>query len=838
MFQTVQIQNLKQGININIALLIVTITLVSTASSLGAGLMMYFESLKSLEGTIKEVSNAECDMLRIEIRKSIAESELAAFILRDFFASSPNIIPLSKPVGRDEENYLNYTTKDSTRWSALSHWYLFSTISRSNFLYGLSINLGAWNHNDQSNFYSNIWYGLKSDDSREYVWGRGGKVFDYDLLSTNTLMAHSLDENGMIKEHLYNYTNNRYVEAPEREKWNPSGDITESLNFSTWPEGYVPDGWSPGPKQGGAIMHYWREPKPWYASDKNAYVYMAYDVIYAPPPPPHALSSYRYIWVTGYLIFSSWEKAAVDYGRDHHDTHVVILDIKTSNIYASSDGKAYINQDCFSAIRNETEGLVKCITAVVNMSETVQDAWSKVKHDGDIFRIAHCGGEKHFVRRASLFSYEPPVPREGESTIDAVILWLRPQSSVEKEVFRSLLIFIGFGASVLVFDVLMAALELSLVALPLRLISDAVTHIQVMDLSESLKHAMAAKKTILAVDEVNGVCDGLLLVVYNLQEFKTFMPSSLFVEEPDEDEDEKSEQASSGKLTNSSRQSTLSASLKSSIATRLRQQISNGTVCCFRVVDLNLKTNPKACITLGCIVGQIQAEVGITHGQVHAMNFGDSCRIDASWGLSKRVASSEKAAAAACLKLKAAFSQVIPCCCLYGSFTSGNIGNSTLRGFFAVSPGSDSLLPAMLSLSVKLSSVVNEAIIIVSKKMDLPLQGLFDTNILCCVAAGGHLQEVLELGPAVTSDNSWMMQPESEEKSKQFRNLMRNGSITDVGMEMLNKSQRLFFDKECSLPIWYFASGYTTTINKPEEVEKADPSEIPCQRSPLSEKQD
>ena len=837
--QTSDMKPTRKGINVHITILIVVTTVMSIGASLGGGLLMYFESLSSLEKTIREVSNAECDGLRREILKSVEEC-MSAPQKFQVFLYSPDVLS-AMPVSRDEDGFLNYSAADQQSWDTLIRWYIFSSISRSDYLWAISFIGGSYNPIDPSNMYVGIWYDLKGDDSREYAFARTGKHIYPDRyaftlisflsrfccevyfcsklkqISNDTypvVKTTKIDEfTGEIMEELYNWSAEFYVTAPEAQNWNPPEEGSDTLNFSAWPDNYVPKGWSPGPYDKGAVMHKWRHPQPWYASDGNAYVYQSFDIVFPPPDPPHPLSSFRYIWFGGFFIYSNWEEAAVQYGNNHSDTTVVIIDAQTDIVYASSNGDAYVDQNCFTENRWQS-GLGECTNKVINMSKTVQDAWREVKlnNNDDVFQIV----SGHFVRRMKLFSYVPVEPIPDEVYIDSKILWLRSLSSVRSQVERALLVFIFFGVSVLIFDFLMAVLEVMLVALPLRNLSTAMEYLRRMELGETWCYTCKANKEIVGVQEVNQVCKGLAFAIRSLQEYKSFMPSTLFNKQQEEDPaqvpEEPGQPIASAVSVNPL---VVSSKVGVSAAVKLNQIVARGSVVSFQILDPDIIIENQVVATLfGRILSVIQSETCTSRGIVHSLTASNIRCIQVSWGLDRRNSNAEQCAADTILAIRRQMGSKLAASSLFGQFKTGNVGSKTLRGFSASGCKLEVVLPSMLTLSAKLTNATDELIPIINKQMADSLVNRYLIKVICFLSEQNEL--VFELNGKADQKKSedWMYDMDINIYIDDPFNevLLKSGNDVAVDANLFSEAQKIIYNDVKGSPasnfVWEFGGSF------------------------------
>ena len=770
----------KTGCSVNLTALIVLATAFSTFASIGGGLVMYFESISALEDTISEVSDAECSVLRIEILKSIEETKAIVYKTKEFLYSP--IIEAQGPVIPDATGLLNFTKKDTYDWTRLLRRYSFGTIRRSNYLYSLGVMLTPQNNNDSSTLYSNIWYDLKASGEREFVWGRAAKYFP-DATDDKVLVtrADKIDEvHGEVQSFLYNWTAmNYYNKAPETESWGPPG--ISGTAFNEWPEGYAPKGWSKG--QLGGAMERWREPRPWYASDDNPYVYNAYDVVFPPPPPPHPWSVYKYVWINGYFIFTSWEEAVAEYGRTHTDTEVYVVDSSTNFVYATSDNRSMIDKSCFSGERGVRPHIKECIVKISHMSNRVQEAWSSMIGQNNGFKVTDLDGEKYFVRKTELFGFIPSggYNPDKPDPLDATILWIRPFSSVEDQVRKALYLLVVFSIAVLVVDTILAIIELLLVGLPLGKLADAMQSLEVMDLEETLAITQTACNKYMAVSQVKRVINGMIFAMFSLDQYKTFLPSNLFNDETEDNVESVEESVRTKSTKNTVSQSSESTTKcraserKLPAATKLQTTAQRGALMAIRVIDRQADST----VFTG-IIDFIQSVCYQSKATIHSIQTVNHTLLYLSWGLASRGIWASRSACDVAIKLKNAPTPMTSAI-VHGTFRVGNVGNDSLRGVAVYGTETLALLRFEAFSAHCMTELGNNApVTIIGQSLAHSLLGYFWATTL--YRENSHSPDrMFELSKALSqSPEEWMYTLEKNQDQ-----------MVDVVMEAIEKSEGL-----------------------------------------------
>ena len=765
---------------------------------------MYFESVAALEKTIKEVSRADCSSVQLDLLKSVEEAKSIVYKTQKFLYTP--VIKSRGPIVADENGFLNVSKSDSAEWVELLRRYKFGTIRRSKYLYSIGVVLVPHVYTDSAGIYTNVWYDLTASGGREFVWARSGNMIEgaNNINLTKAHADHLDEESGEITAYAYSFVIiSLYMQYSN---WDPNG--AKNFNFSNWPEGYAPPGWSQGTS--GAQIQRWREPLPWYASDNNPYVFNSFDVIFAPPPPPHPWSAYKYIYISGFFIFTAWEEAMAQYGLDHPGTEVIVFDATTNYVYVTSDNRAMIDKSCVMAGRTLDITLDSCVVTISHLRKGLQDAWQEVKGEEDTFRIADLDGEKHFLRRAPLFRFTPDGGRgEGAAPMNACILWVRPYSSVEGEVRNALYLLIGFSAAVLLLDVVLAVCEVLVVGVPLIKLSAAMTHLHDMDLVNALQCTDAARTQVIAVTQIRNVINGLLFAVRNLEQYKAFLPSSLFQAEDtaDDGSSEHSDTKNTVTRTVSSTQSRTasrsSAAVRTGNVTQLQTASAKGALLAVRAVA---EVGHAEYTTL---IGYLQDVVSARRGMLHGIQAVEHTLFHISWGLTARCPLSS------CVKYASEVASLLPnaptrvsSAIVSGSFHVGNVGNSTLRGV-AVYGIETSKLAAFQAFSAHCMVLSKaESVTVLSRRTASVLEGQCVSHYLCKCDSGDRM---CQLGAETAQQNEeWMYQLDRDQSTKDPVQRLVEGEIAfeDMARQDMTELQQLLFNSaEDVNMVWSLTAG-------------------------------
>eukprot|EP01059_Diplonema_ambulator_P027767 TRINITY_DN463_c0_g5_i1.p1 TRINITY_DN463_c0_g5~~TRINITY_DN463_c0_g5_i1.p1 ORF type:complete len:131 (+),score=33.89 TRINITY_DN463_c0_g5_i1:119-511(+) len=101
-------------------------------------------------------------------------------------------------------------------------------------------------------------------------------------------------------------------------------------------------------------------------------------------------------------------------------------------------------------------------------------------------------------------------------------------TKVSGDMHKALFLFVGFIAGVVVFDFLIGAVEILLIARPLMHLAAATWPMRMMWLKEAEEMILASGNDFLQISEVVAMRNGLLFAIRSLREYKSFMPATLF----------------------------------------------------------------------------------------------------------------------------------------------------------------------------------------------------------------------------------------------------------------------------------------------------------------------
>ena len=495
---------------------IVCATCISSIASTAGGLMMYYQGLASLEESIDATSRGEIMMMHQSFRNVLSEATTSAAALRTFTYSETGI-----------------SSNNMTQWtdtiSAFSHALL--TGSGHGHLAEAGVTLTPYDPSVRP-FYTAMWYDPMKDGSDQLVLAvhnddpilmpndsvvltQDGKGFDTVLLRT-----YDVDKTGRRGDFLY--------------EWNGLGDTIgpfDGVDMKELQSNLSVINMKPIPEKGlipstaeDAITAYWWETFLWHSSDGFVHAFRAHMTVYQPPPPPHPWSIYKAVSINVGLLQRSFQPPFVNYKKKNPDTIMLALQRRTYLIYASTEG-GLVPPWCQAPGMSSGNGEIDCAFQVSNMSKVVQ---AGVEYIVDVpfgeFRKTSLAGEDTFIRRMDL----------NYSNLE--LIWMRPASSVHGKVQEALSFLILFVVLVLVFDIVVAVVEVAYVAFPLAHLSKAISLIGKMQTEEAADSILKYQTKAVMVREIRTLIDGMAVTVKHLREFRRFMPAVLFEEEVESQE--------------------------------------------------------------------------------------------------------------------------------------------------------------------------------------------------------------------------------------------------------------------------------------------------------------
>eukprot|EP01061_Rhynchopus_euleeides_P007568 TRINITY_DN1661_c0_g2_i1.p1 TRINITY_DN1661_c0_g2~~TRINITY_DN1661_c0_g2_i1.p1 ORF type:complete len:788 (+),score=164.69 TRINITY_DN1661_c0_g2_i1:77-2365(+) len=628
--------------------------MVSTVASLAGGLVMYFQSLASLDETLREVSRSEVGSVKDKLNGTLTQLGVRTEQQKSFMYNLERLPP-------------NATAES---WRNLSRTYQFAAVNST---FSLCYMLYPWDMESTTEWeYVCMWANPLISGGRELEWAatHSDSFTPASAKNPATFMVDTFRMNrssGSIVDYAYTWDGIAYTTYP-KPGWDP---VAEG----------VPDveGWEAGP--GTAVAHGYRDPGSWWTSDGAVYSYFGIDAVYAPPPPPHPWSRYRAVLGVAQLLLGEWVEYLQQYGRDHEDTTLVLVDAVGQSVWASTTAHTLVDQAC---AREFSIGDI-CATKVKNMSQTVQDAFAAlVLEPPGTFRRESLDGEEHFVRKEDL------------QLKNLVLLWMRPTSTVQGKVNEALVLLVVFSLCVLLFDVAISVFEMVYIGQPMRHLSTAIEAIGNMETEAATAALVRYDSKLLTLKEVSRLIRGMQTTVGRLEEFRAYMPASVLLG-AEESSDTLSECASQTSENSALTQSQASYGSDDAGRKMLKLHVASRNVglLVVNVVDWWGKASRSDLLSQYGAMASAILQCCVTAGGVLDSFSGD--RFFVGWNCAKGCADYSAATATTALQVSEvlkASGHVASCGVTTGAAKVGNMGTASVRRFSVMSP----LVPWVMQL--------------------------------------------------------------------------------------------------------------------------------------------
>eukprot|EP01062_Namystynia_karyoxenos_P058947 TRINITY_DN50387_c0_g1_i1.p1 TRINITY_DN50387_c0_g1~~TRINITY_DN50387_c0_g1_i1.p1 ORF type:complete len:1341 (+),score=386.01 TRINITY_DN50387_c0_g1_i1:125-4147(+) len=471
--------------------------LLAAAISLVGGVYMWQQSLKTLDTSIEETSFADIEYVSGQLNDSVLACQKSVDAMLSMFYHTDAAL---QSCTRDTAG-----AEQAKAWDTVLRWWQFSRVVSSPSVQEMGYILLPYRLDDPNLHYTHIWYDLKADGTREYVHARygshlsahpgpGGDPEDWEgrnvgyYQAPGTVNGHPDFHDGVggsptswetppkwhvARTDVINETTGQHIRWAYDfavTKWNSPNLVENRTGFRSvgeWEAGYEPVGWKRGPEP--AVMHRWRDPQVWYASDSNPYIFTAYDLVMAPPQAPHPWSGYRAILAQGYFVFAGWSDVIMTYARESESRSsyaapvIVLYDLRTHVVYASTNGDRLVNSSLRGAREAGTDPVPEQYFVKLSSLASHFGAGaalvntSQCNRAGSCFVQGDCGGFGDcYARRKDLFAF---TGKGKPSAIDASLLWLRAKAEIEEETNEALTLIIIMVVAVVVLSACVAFYE-------------------------------------------------------------------------------------------------------------------------------------------------------------------------------------------------------------------------------------------------------------------------------------------------------------------------------------------------------------------------------------------
>eukprot|EP01063_Lacrimia_lanifica_P040211 TRINITY_DN9046_c0_g1_i1.p1 TRINITY_DN9046_c0_g1~~TRINITY_DN9046_c0_g1_i1.p1 ORF type:complete len:1113 (+),score=320.46 TRINITY_DN9046_c0_g1_i1:64-3339(+) len=496
-------QALQRASSMSVFGVLAVAMLFSSVASIIGGVIMYYESLSSLEDSVRETSEADVLALEQEIRDQsygrawrvngmqVGMHYTSRLLTHDWQTWRESHLHTALGMYKSDESYYG------------SAFVFFPENGREEeFLY-----IGHWADplRDGSAQFVTSGYNPENVTRKDGVWQARIKAWEVNPRLGNA-----------APDHLYTWDCGFYLD------WNLT---TLALPTAAQQNSSFYD-----------ISRVRMRAKSTFASaDGRLTSYSGWDALYRPPPPPHPWSIYKHIMSITWFRYDTWAPIMERYARSRAagDTSVVLFDRLSHGVHASTTGAVGYDQGCWDTFqKNGQKGdLPSCAMRLVNMTtkegQVLRAVGEKLNatHAGSQFKVVSVGGEGYFARWSEV---------EGLQA-NTILLWVRPKSSVEHKVAAALTLLVVFACTVLCFDSLILAMEIVMVGLPLRDVSKAVKAVGKMDTDGAFNRLEGQCHRRFHVTEMLDVVSGMADTISNLDEFKMYLPASTIAAALDEE---------------------------------------------------------------------------------------------------------------------------------------------------------------------------------------------------------------------------------------------------------------------------------------------------------------
>ena len=484
-----------------------TVMMVSTFASVFGAVIIYLQSLESLKATVDEISKSETLILSDRISLSFSN-------------------PIKYIEGMKKFLYHSHaatTSKSASELLKHARWVDLLAITGISNVQESGVVLLPQEYPSPDIMYSHSWHEISNESgipTREFIYAHYEYGMDYS-------------EGGIDGEVIINASisslNSETGHIDNRSHYDSFNIKAYGEQTKTWKQfeyGKPIHAWNTVPTIAYKNRERWRQPQIWFSSDGSPYQFTSFETVHEPPAHPHPWSNYTAVMLQGYFVFNFQFDGAFD-----TSTNVYVYDRHHGHIYTTNTGQEVVIKGCFDGLRN-THSIRKidsCLAKVSTWRDNYGAALSgAVKHIGTedtMFLEANLDGTEFFVRYRTVYRSVT----DGVPSVDLIIIWIRPVSSVDGEVNKALVTMLIFSSAVLVVDILLAVMEYFIIGRPLQSLSKATKAMASLDV-EAAKSEMLNSScdfNVIGLREVDALTRSFNRTLRFLTEYLTFMPQGL-----------------------------------------------------------------------------------------------------------------------------------------------------------------------------------------------------------------------------------------------------------------------------------------------------------------------
>ena len=477
----------KCRLNIPILAVILVATLVSTASSIGGGMIMYFQGVSSLEEAMKEASYTETGILVDGVQTVFLRTSEFVGEARAFLFSTERV------------------HSNTTVWAEVARTLFFSQTHASANLYYVSVQLHPYDIDHVDDIVQiGVWADLTRRGEREFYYGigLGGEKNASGNISSAMVDVYGIDPTTQaLSPWRYSFDNvglmHEFATTDPRAKQFPP-QFEDKLNLTDTDSAL----WAPA--------------NTWWASDGHLSGYTFVIAIFTPPAAPHPWSQYRTVIFNAGMHFAVMQKILREYSkRDDKGTSVLLVGRDTRLVYASTYEEAMVPTWC----QNAKDPMYNtCYLRVEDLGDTAVAAFSAAEGmHRDEFCKERLDGEEFYLRMRVVHGGMPGME----------LIWFRSVENVNKKVQDALVLLAVFTVAVVLIDAAVAAAELHFIALPLRKLSSSIAKLGHMETIEAAEAINVYASSRVMLKETREVIKGMANAVKHIHEFRAFIPEAV-----------------------------------------------------------------------------------------------------------------------------------------------------------------------------------------------------------------------------------------------------------------------------------------------------------------------
>ena len=733
-------------------------TILSSAVSLVAGILLYEESVVALEDAVRVSSNATMSVVGKQVAHSFAQSEQAAD------AANRAVLRMIPKDNNPYEELLN-------RWTDFA----FANVkSQNERVMGVGMRCvrridEPWN-NQYGYFRGSVWW--------DPMTGQDGSYWK--------LYAKSISFPGMINPFtnasVWNISEPRPYRAIVSELDSFTGETLEAYDSL----GDSVRKWVKFLNTQGSVGR-WVGPYFWHSPDHTIYQYLEYRV------KGIQLQSFPDFDIVqiAFFTFDSWVELLQNY--DDGTQQMVLLNHKTGVVFAHTFFSARtIKNGCGRCTSQTCISFDSCAVLLSSLGPTITEAGAKAsrKSNGQFFTASLPTTDLQF--RVEIGKrFEPndteelnPLPKvirmefinlpSGEYYIrmervvqyseeQIQLLWIKSTSSVTDKVNAALIQLIILCGLIFVMDGFIAVFEVIFIAVPLSKLQKCVQFLEVMELKEC-KDILGEVYACIGIAEVWEVILGLSFAVISLDNYRTFLPKALLVSRNSDDknkEDDVSVNSKRSKVPSVRSHSTHSSeSITHNKSTRFNKTVSD--ISCGSLLVITVSPLIKSTFNTGLfadLVSLIDMCGTKSKGVCYGFYPGSPNTFLIGWGMSMKCDNVAVRAATAATEIRKATParHTVAAAIAAGSCRYGNVGSRSLRGFGMFGGLVDHLHQIHEYTGVQVSGC-GESMICISDVQRI--KGSFET---CAVGILQSSQSVMHIINEIISqidatNNEWMYQ--------------------------------------------------------------------------------